>query len=154
MWQLTVGVPADESSSSMDIIACPHCKSHRVLKKRVPRDVVAVMPCPQCHELAVYYRDTVIALNRRVLMNGTREERRDHLAEVIAEFLDAGLLPMEGVDLDEIMQRGAEQPEPHDTSTGEGTDEPGSITQKEVDKFTRIDLQCIDDATYFRKHFG
>ncbi len=138
----------------MDVVVCPHCNFHRVQKQDVPRDVVAVMPCPQCHELAVYYRDTVIALNRRVLTEGTREERRDHLAEVIAEFLDAGLFPMAGEGIRELMRGDGGGTGGTEEALTENASALGAITQKEVDKFTRIDLQCIDDASYFRKHFG
>jgi len=121
----------------------------------MPRDVVAVMPCPRCHELAVYYRDTVIPLNRRVLIEGSREERRDHLAEVIAEFLDAGIFPVEGLDLADLAgEEEEDDPSPVIPDLPHRRPRRGGITQKEVDKFTRIDLQCIDDATYFRKHFG
>lgn len=139
-------------------IVCPHCNAARALSNRVPRDVVAVMPCPKCHELAVYYRGHGIALNRHALFEGTKEERRDHLADVIGQFLDAGGLPTSGFDLEGLLAGDAsdrvpeaEAPDEQDPFDGE---DMGAITQQEVDKFTRIDLKCIDNPAYFRKHFG
>ena len=75
----------------MDLVVCPHCKAHRIVTIKVPKDVVVVMPCPSCHELIVLFRNRIIALSRRILERGTQEERKAHLADVIGEFLDEGL---------------------------------------------------------------
>ena len=138
----------------MDTVVCPHCKAHRIITSRVPKDVVAVMPCPNCHELAVLFRDKIIPINRRILEEGSREERTQHLAQVITEFLEAGILPFHEGDsdfdsgddeMDEPMERMDSQRANH------GLD---PISDKEAEKFTRVDLKCLDDATYFKRHFG
>lgn len=115
---------------------------------RVPKDVIVVMPCPSCHELAVVFRNRVIALNRRVIERGTFDERKVHLAEVIAEFLEAGILPPfpeEGETTFEPF--GASEEEPDEA-------EPELITQEEMDRFTRIELKRLDNPAYFKRHFG
>lgn len=139
----------------MDMVVCPHCKSNRIITSRVPKDVVAVMPCPNCHELAVLFRDKIIPINRRILEEGTREERTQHLAQVITEFLEAGILPFHEGDsgFDSGDDEGDEAMEPqHADSQPRRALDP--ISDKEAEKFTRVDLKCLDDATYFKRHFG
>ncbi len=110
------------------------------------------MPCPACRELSVVFRDKVIPLNRRIIEQGTMEERKMHLATVIAEFLEAGLFPR-GL--------GAIHTEPEHQAEEAGPDAeplfeepPTPISKEEFDKFVRIDLKCIDNPAYFRRHFG
>ncbi len=127
----------------------------------MPRDVVVVIPCPACYELVIMFRDKVIGLKRKILEEGTLQEKKAHLAEVIAEFLEPGLF---GANFDLSGERLSSyslekhtgdsekgQAEPDDSDESEDT---APISQSEVDKFVRIDLKCIDDAAYFRKHFG
>lgn len=136
----------------MDVVVCPHCKSHRIVSARVPRDVIVVMPCPACGELVVLFRKKVIALSRKILEHGTLEERKMHLASVIAEFLEPGMFgfPSEG-DESEAIHFSDDLPE--------GLEEKGPswlppISEKELEKFTKIQLEKLDDSKYFRKHFG
>src|SRR3990172_6135854 len=75
----------------MRVCTCPHCGNPRIVTSKVPKDMVVVLPCPNCHELVVLFRSKVIGLNKRILENGTREERKAHIAEIITEFLDEGL---------------------------------------------------------------
>ena len=138
----------------MDMVVCPHCKSHRIITSRVPKDVVAVMPCPNCHELAVLFREKIIPINRRILEEGTKEERTQHLAQVITEFLEAGILPFQDGDASfhTPSESGAE-PDGLDAIPDDLQDlDP--ISDKEAEKFARVDLKCLDDAAYFKRHFG
>lgn len=140
----------------MDKVFCPHCKSHQITTSQVPEDVVVVMPCPGCRELCVLYRGRVIALNRRVIEYGTREERKEHLASVIAEFLEAGMLSLEDNDLPSgVDAAGLEEQlmDPEELDLPEEQYE-SPITDEEFQKFVRIDLKCLDNAAYFRRHFG
>lgn len=140
----------------MKVVACPHCGNHRVITTKVPKDVVVVLPCPSCHELVVLFRNKVIALNRNVLENGSFEERKAHIAEVIAEFIDpemfkgehalgSGESPLEqlfgGVDAESMAD-----------ALDESDEEP--ISADEFDHFVKFELKRIDDPSYFRKHFG
>ena len=71
----------------MSEVTCPHCGKTRIMTTRIPRDVVVMLPCPECHELVVLFRGKAIPLNREVLQNGTKEERRNHIAEIVEECL-------------------------------------------------------------------
>lgn len=139
----------------MDMVVCPHCKARRIITARVPKDVVAVMPCPSCHELAVLFRDKIIPINRHILEEGTKEERTQHLAQVITEFLEAGILPFQEGDsgFTPREEDGLEESESH-PELPEGLNAMDPISDKELEKFARVDLKCLDDAAYFKRHFG
>src|SRR5262245_40469650 len=76
----------------MDRPMCPHCNSGQLAVARVPKDVVVVMPCPACSRLVVMCRRKALALDRAILERGSQQERKMHIAGIIAEFLEPGLL--------------------------------------------------------------
>ena len=133
----------------MDRIICPHCQSRRIASTRVPRDAVVVKPCPACSELVVFFRRKVIALDRKVLEGGTRHERKMHIAGIIAELLEPGLLRFtmpepiinDDSDDDDFLDADAEPELP-------------PISEREVREFTRIHLRRLDNADYFHRHLG
>ena len=133
----------------MAAIVCPHCKERRLALSRVPKDVVAVMPCPSCYELAVLFRDKVIPLSRRIIKEGSREECSSHIADVIAEFLEAGLFPIRGLQTMSSDSDGAAESLASNTES-----EASQITEGEVEDFVRVDLKSLDDSSYFRENFG
>jgi hypothetical protein len=145
----------------MNMLVCPHCKAHRIVTSRVPQDVVVVMPCPACGELNVLYRNKAIALNRRILESGSFDERKDHLAQVIAEFLDTGILNGEwpsgfGLDSGEPAEESAngfeeERPRPRRIPRRRGA---RPISDAELDHFIKKDLKQLDDPDLFRQIFG
>lgn len=139
----------------MSPLLCPHCKASHIVKTRLHPDVIVVMPCPACSELSVLFRGRAIPLNRTVLESGTLDERKTHLAEVIAEFLESGFSL-----IDELRPR-----EMSDEPPGRiGADEPAMewdgefadlhpISEEEFQKFVRVDLKCLDNSDYFYRHF-
>lgn len=152
----------------MDVLICPHCGNHRIVHSKVPKDVVVVLPCPSCHELVVLYRNRVIALSREIIEHGTFDERKMHIAGIIAEFLEAGIFPTQNAEQsedarDDAEDHEAEEAEDHESAIrGEASEVPAHhveetiapIRQSEVDHFVKFDLIRIDDAAYFKKHFG
>jgi hypothetical protein len=136
----------------MDKVVCPHCKTHPISTSRVPKDVVAVMPCPSCHELAVLFRNKIIPINRRILEDGTKDQRTQHLAQVITEFLEAGILPFQEGNPD--FESAIDAPRGGDIFADDDRQSLEPISEKEAEKFARVDLKCLDDAAYFRRHFG
>lgn len=147
----------------MNSVVCPHCKKHHFSLASAPRDVIVVVPCPHCSELTVFFRERVIALSRQILENGTFDERKEHLAHVIAEFLELGILP-KALGKSFFHAFGAEQGEfeyveefaSEDFAEDiyeEAFDAPKPITQQELDRFVRMELKSIDSGAYFRKHF-
>ncbi len=137
----------------MESVICPHCKAHRIVTAKIPKDVVIVVPCPACQELSVLFRNKVIPLNRHIIEHGSFEERKTHLASVIAEFLDETFFPS---------PENAEQPERKTPRRRPPRREPSlpadrhdlPITEEELERFVRIELKCIDNPSYFKKHFG
>lgn len=139
----------------MHTVVCPHCKAHRIVTPRPPKDVVVVMPCPACHELVVLFRNKVIALNRRIIERGSMEERKNHLADIIGEFLDAGAFaPDSEGAIAEFGVMGGQQGPPRRASEENGGSTSTPITDEEWERFLKIDLKCIDNAAYFKRHFG
>ena len=113
------------------------------------------MPCPVCNELAVLFRDKVIPLSRRIIEQGSFEERKAHLAGIIAEFLEDGAIPFTLEQLQGRHESPAPRYKPYqapDPLLEEDDSTP--ISDEEFDKFVRIDLKCIDNAAYFKRHFS
>lgn len=135
----------------MSQMKCPHCESEKLAQARVPKGVVAVMPCPACSGLVVRFRHKAIALDRDVLFQGSKEERKLHLADVIAEFMDEDVLQFE-------MLQGEEEPQDQQTeSEGQVEIEASEndlppITEAELSKFVNVDLENLDNLGYFKKH--
>ena len=137
---------------------CPHCGEAGFVVEKLPREVVAIMACQNCNELSVMFRKKIIPLNKRVLESGTFEERKEHLATVIAHFLEAGMFSFERSDSNvggamfELPQRLRRRQRHKPTMPLEPRDAP--ITDQELNRFVQVDLKCIDNPTYFRKIFG
>jgi hypothetical protein len=148
----------------MNALVCPHCKSHRIVTSKVPRDVVVVMPCPACGELTVLFRDRAIALDRKIIEHGSNEERVTHFATVITEFLESGILPFDEVHFEGAFEQSRPMPPrkraprarkrpPSPPAMDDHLFEP-SISQEEIDRFIAHELKQLDDPVYFKRHFG
>jgi len=138
---------------------CPHCGEAGFSVGKLPREVVAIMACQHCNELSVLFRKKIIPLNKRILESGSFDERKEHLATVIAQFLEAGLLSFEPPNAPsdgpvfalpqpfQPSQRRKKPKQPIDSGDA-------SISDQELDRFVRVDLKCLDNPTYFKKIFG
>lgn len=135
----------------MNVVACPHCGTKRIVA-RVPKDWVAILKCPNCNELVVLFRGKVIGVDRDTLEHGSFEDRKSHIAEVIAEFLEPGMF---GIESDE--KEPASQEQEGEELVVEAAEVDGGdsrpISKREMDRFIRFDLQRIDEETYFKRHF-
>ncbi len=149
----------------MKRVVCPHCGNQRVNAARMPRDVIAVLACPSCHELVVLYRAKAIALSREIITNGTFEEKKEHIAGIVAEFLEGGFLSFNEDSLDDLNsalqgkhkdEGGPDFEDANAAGDDDGGREEGErpISQREFERFVRVDLKRIDDPAYFRRHFG
>lgn len=138
----------------MERITCPHCNKRQLPLGRIAKQVVAVMSCPCTEQLVVVYRDKVMPLDRRILESGTRDERKEHLAGIIAEFLEEGPWVIDGNNLGAAFGGAS-----NDLTSGEIEELPDlsegldPISDTEFDKFIRVDLKCLDNGAYFRRHF-
>jgi len=110
--------------------------------------MVVIVTCPNCHEMVILFRNQTIPLKRSVLENGTFEERKEHLAEIIARFFESGGFSFDAEELSEG-RRGA----PDHEGEAEGDPHQGPITHAEYRRFIELELDCIDDPGYFKKHF-
>lgn len=141
----------------MNLVVCPHCKSHRIVTAKVPKDVVVVMPCPSCSELVVLYRKKVIALDRSVLESGTMDDRKDHIAEVIAEFIEPnmfGALADDGGESEpEIEETSKVRPRRRRRKVEQDENWAPPISDREMDQY-KVELEQLDNPDYFKKHFG
>jgi hypothetical protein len=129
---------------------CPHCNSGRLAGAPVPKDVVVVMPCPACSGLVVMFRRKALALDRAILERGSQQERKMHIAGIIAEFLEPGLLKFANATGDFEPESGQlEAP----SKLEEAPARP-PISEDEVREFARVSLRQLDDREYFKRHFG
>ena len=125
---------------------CPHCAAKPLPVFGMGENVVAIIPCPCNDELLLYFRDNVLALKRSVLESGTFDERKEHLGTVAARILE---LAMQGGGIttaEELFE--AVAPENGAPII------PVPITVEEMEKFVRINLRCLDNSAYFKRHFG
>jgi hypothetical protein len=146
----------------MNDMNCPHCQSEDIVPESVPNGVVAVMPCPKCAHLLVRFRNKVIALNRDILINGSKEERTFHLAEVIAEFMDDtdfnfDMLAPRILDEAPGFSHPKDKAEQEDNeiveiSQDEFLEDLEPITDDEAQRFVDFELNAIDNMDYFKKH--
>jgi hypothetical protein len=99
------------------------------------------------------FRDKVIAISRRIIEHGSNEERKAHLADVIGEFLDAGVFAQESEFFQEESHGSADPGQPSRPNPIFAAPIT-PITQEELDRFVKIELRRLDNAEYFKKHFG
>ena len=145
---------------------CPHCQGHHLPTAELPREVVIVVPCPGCQELAVLFRDKVVPVDRSLMQSGTRRQRILHIAEIIMEFVDSGVVPeanaiLLGENLPIFMPEPEVDADADDCDAdaemdGSGCDECAAspISDAEFEQFQKVDLRAIDNAAAFRRIFG
>ena len=143
----------------MKRLECPHCHESRITHAQFTSDVVVIMQCPSCHELVVVFRSKVVGLNRELLEKGDREERKKHLALVIAEFLDPDILNLNFDELALGIGLGSTPPQLESDDSGdeenaEPADPTDPISDSEIRSFTQDELSKLDDADYFKRHFS
>lgn len=139
----------------MRSIVCPHCKTQRIATAKIPKDVIVVMPCPGCREWVVLFWNRALAVSRRIITSGTFEERKMHIASVIAQFFEEA----QGDELREetslfhgLSGFGFEPGESGSSDAQPVQERVAPISQEEVDRFVKFDLRRIDDPEYFRKN--
>ena len=144
----------------MSEMICPHCQSKNIGSNqisRVPNGVVAVKPCPTCSELVVPFKDKLIGLNKEVLYNGTKEERTLHLADVISEFMEEGILNIEMFQSPQFNSEDIGEPSEDaievEIEDNAEADDVSPISDDELKRFIDFDLDKLDNVDYFRKTF-
>ncbi len=138
-----------------------------------PLGSLIVGPCPECMELVVVFGGHVLPLNKELMINGSAEERKDHLMDVLTSFLDERVnqLLIEA-EKEELEQNEEEQEDALSFANSE--DEADSnlaemneraqrassntqakvISRIEFENFVHVDLNLLDNKDYFRAVFG
>lgn len=139
-------------------VECPHCGA----KGRImvpPVGAIIIGPCPQCQELVVVFCGQVLPLEKEIMSEGSLEERRDHLMDVLTRFLNDRLTKMLshdfGSDVSAIDEAGDTR---GDVSAGlvsraSNGGNSGPITQGELKRFADVDLKLLDNSAYFKSVF-
>ncbi len=135
----------------MNRVVCPHCRSGRLAESVIPKDVVIVKQCPACGELVVMFRRKVLALDRKILERGTSHERKMHIAGIIAEFLEPGLLKFAAAAAD--FEPDQDEFDSEEVAA-EQTAGKKPISEDELRDFARVQLRQIDNREYFKRHLG
>ena len=140
-------------------VQCPHCGARGQIMVP-PVGAIIIGPCPQCNELVVVFCGHVLPLDKETMENGTTEDRRDHLLQVLTEFLQERIVKLLSDDLefeegefrDPASLESGSQAEA--ASSGEA-DEPQAnpISQTEFERFTDVDLKLLDNKAYFKSVF-
>ncbi len=156
---------------SMIQVQCPHCGARGQMVVP-PVGTVIIGPCPQCQELVVVFSGRVLPLSKDIMVNGSFEERRDHLIDVLRGFLQERITELLK-EADKIRLEKDDDTDDEDLAFLEDVDdddeddfeehprreapEPGKgkpIADSEVEKFISQDLRLIDNKDYFRSIFG
>lgn len=146
-------------------VQCPHCGARGQLMIP-PVGTIIIGPCPQCNELVVVFCGQVLPLDKDTMENGSTKERKEHLLEVITEFLRDKLGDLlinvtnsipESMDNKELEDGSHPIQEikdsPPDFPIKRPTKDRGPISQSEIERFTDVDLKLIDNKAYFESVF-
>lgn len=138
----------------MRVFVCPHCGSSRIITSQIPKEFLYVLACPACRGYVVLFRNKVTGLDRVIFDRGSLEERRAHVATIVAEVL--GIKDVSGISpktVDELESAFTEVFARLSKEESRSVRSEEAISQAEFDHFVKFDLPCIDDAVYFEKHF-
>ncbi|MFC1734563.1 hypothetical protein ACFL1X_00495 [Candidatus Hydrogenedentota bacterium] len=115
-------------------------------------------PCPSCGELVVVFQNKVVPIDKDILADGSRDEKRKHLLDIISVFLDPIIdkISPESFDLLHGMEMGSELDGVENSLEDIFEDGPEEdvITPDEFEDFKNIELKMIDDYDFFRQVFG
>ena len=156
--------PYDEENIAMlsiTQIECPHCQAKGQMMMP-PDNSMMLAGCPKCKEPVIVFLGRALALDKAVLLEGSMEERREHVLGVLTEVLG------EGVDLlfsqGALAEEGAAEAASGAPAQGlescalprgrRQQNHRGPIAQSEHDQFIETDLDRLDDEAYFRSIFG
>ncbi len=140
-------------------VKCPHCGAQGQIMLP-PLGAIVVGPCPECQGMVAVFCGRVLPLDREVIFNGTADEKRDHLMDVLGRFIENRVERL----FDGILNE-ADAPDgpPEDSAAAHGhplgemspfgNSPKVPISATEVDSFRNVDLKLIDNAEYFKAVF-
>lgn len=144
-------------------VTCPHCGAHGQIMLP-PVGTIIVGPCPECQGLVVVFCGHVLALRKETMLNGSREEKSEHMLNVLTEFLRDRINQMLSDETAQPVGASSEEREgligdadigmaaPEPVKSGAST--PAPITEQEFTTFADVELKLLDNKDYFRSIFG
>ncbi len=145
-------------------VQCPHCGARGQIMLP-PVGSMIIGPCPQCKELVVIFCGHVLPLSKETMLNSTLEDRREHLMQVLTDFLrdrvsklisdDAPAAEEESLSaqFDSIAEVSEFNEDEANDSGSLPAVKPGPITESEQARFTSVDLKLLDNEAYFKSVF-
>ena len=142
----------------MTEMTCPHCGARGKILLPGP-DALMLGPCPECDELLALFCGHAFALDKRVMVHGSPEEKQRHLMGILTKFLGEriGELVRKAGFAQEVMGTG-DDPGDQLLDAPDIEDAPlpdrGPITHREVADFVRFELPRLDRPGDFEAIFG
>lgn len=140
-------------------VKCPHCGAEgRIILP--PLGTIIIGPCPECQGMVAVFCGKVLALDSEMMNNGSTEDKKEHLMEVLGVFVHdrvEQLFTPNSTDAPEP-ELSVEEPEfqpdsgPMTQPSMVGAGGP-PISEEEVRAFLNVDLKLIDNKEYFRSVF-
>ena len=145
-------------------VKCPHCGARGQIILP-PLGALIIGPCPECKEFVMVFCGLVLPLQKDVVLNGTVEQKRDHLMTVLTGFLRERVQQIVTENMGDDDEIEAEELE-HELASPKPVKFPGSakkirvpskgkpISASEIDRFVHIELDLLDKTEYFKRIFG
>ncbi|GMW01405.1 MAG: hypothetical protein AMXMBFR84_25420 [Candidatus Hydrogenedentota bacterium] len=143
-------------------VQCPHCGVQGQIAIP-PLGSLIIGPCPSCNGLVAIFCGKALPLHKETMMEGGREERREHLMTALNQFLEDRIEQLiDRLDpeliadaLNNETQLGFEPQPDEDLEKPELPSRAVTeqITEDEVNRFLVQELPKLDDPSYFNAIF-
>jgi len=139
-------------------VKCPHCSARGQIILP-PIGSIIIGPCPECQELIVVFCGRVLPLDKEIMQNGSFDERREHIMEILTDFLRERIdkLVIEEAEVREkaaSIKENAEEEEPEQTPKAAEFLSGPAISQEDIETFKNAELPLLDDKDTFESIFG
>ncbi|MFA6411033.1 MAG: hypothetical protein WCW26_05680 [Candidatus Buchananbacteria bacterium] len=150
-------ISAGEDRKMLGLISvtCPHCGAQGQIMAP-PHGSIIIGPCPECQGTVAIFMGAAVALDGNILKNGSPAEKTNHVSDRLCSFIRERV----GRIFDSSDEFTPEsQPEMATAQSGSrsrfGAQAPATpISEQELEKFTKTELELLDDPNYFRTIFG
>ena len=149
-------------------VQCPHCGARGQIMLP-PLGSIIVGPCPECHNMVMIFSGRVMKLDNRIMTEGDRSDKHEHLMAVLNTFLrdrvnklldneeaESKTAPEDDAEVThQVVNASPETEGPVVPPLGKKA-EPitgGPITPSEMDTFLNVELRLLDNKEYFKTVF-
>jgi hypothetical protein len=145
-------------------VKCPHCGAEGQILLP-PLGSIIIGPCPECQRMVGVFCGRVFPLDDELMRNGSVEEKREHLGQVLRDFVQervdklfAGQMnPAPGAPLEAEAEAASLRKEQTmndaDGISLFGNAPSAPISREELESFITVDLKLIDNREYFKAVF-